>query len=501
MVGMQHSFLINTVLDKLISAFSWMLIHSIWQGLLLAIITGALLMLTKKRSSAAYRYNLALFSFGIFISISILTFIWEWKGTASPIVAEPPERSMAGSPAIKQLIETFAGYFSANAPLIVLIWAIVFLFKSIRLTSCLLYNRQARNREIDEPSAFWIRATARLAEKLKIKKTVKLLQSGYIKMPVVIGHLKPVILIPAGLLAGLPTDQVEAILLHELAHIRRNDYFINLLQNMGEAIFFFNPGLFWISSLLREERENCCDDIALAHSQNKHVFVQALISFKEHELCASNYATAFGGKKNYLFRRVSRILGNRNRPFGPVEKIFFAMSIFLLSVIVTTAMVAQIKESSKTGYIHSNHCIVHSVQNISLLIKTEKVKIVTKHTRMSARQKRLDGLSGIKEEKEPAELISLTTEPVPVIALTNYQQTALRYKEQAVKDQIMAKKDQAQAKLDQQQALKDQAQARLDQAQAELDQAQAVKDQARARLDQEQAMKEKAKTDETKMNK
>jgi bla regulator protein blaR1 len=497
---MRYSFLINTAIDKLISAFSWMLIHSVWQGLLLAIMTGALLLLTKKRSSPVYRYNLTLFSFVTFISICILTFIVEWNGTGSQTVAGSSDGSMAGNPAIKQLIETFAGYFSANAPLIVFIWFIVFLFKSIRFTSCLLYNRQVRNRGIAEPSPFWTRATARLAEKLKIKKAVKLLQSGYIKMPVVIGHLKPVILIPAGLLSGLPVDQVEAILLHELAHIRRNDYFINLLQNISEAIFFFNPGLLRISSLLREERENCCDDIALAHSQNKQVFVQALISFKEHELYASGYATAFGGKRNYLFRRVSRILSNGNKTFGSVEKLFFAMSILLLSVIVTTAMVAQIKESSRTRYTRVHYRIAHREPNVPLITKTETEKVVTRRTRIPVKQKRLEGISGIKEEKEPAELISLTTEPAPAEALINCQQAALQYKEKAEIDQIMARKDQAQARLDQQQALKDQAQARLDQAQAGLDQAQAVKDQARAKLDQEQAMKEKTKAENAKTN-
>ena len=111
-------------------------------------------------------------------------------------------------------------------------------------------------------------------------------------MPVVIGHLKPVILIPLGCLAGLPADQVEAILLHELAHIRRSDYFVNFLQNITESIFFFNPGLLWISSLIKEERENCCDDIALEQTKNKRGLVQALISFKEQELYGSGSALA-----------------------------------------------------------------------------------------------------------------------------------------------------------------------------------------------------------------
>jgi len=89
----------------------------------------------------------------------------------------------------------------------------------------------------------------------------------------VIGLVKPAILVPLGLLSNLPPGQVEAVLLHELAHIRRKDYLVNLLQSFAEAIFFFNPAVLWISSLIREERENCCYDIAIGGIKNKNKFI------------------------------------------------------------------------------------------------------------------------------------------------------------------------------------------------------------------------------------
>ena len=126
------------------------------------------------------------------------------------------------------------------------------------------------------PSAYWKEKIQQLADELQIRRRIQLLQSEIVQVPVVIGVLKPVILIPLGILSQLPPEQVEAILLHELAHIKRKDYLVNLLQSLAETIFFFNPAVLWVSSLIRDERENCCDDIAIAGTKNKAAFVNAL---------------------------------------------------------------------------------------------------------------------------------------------------------------------------------------------------------------------------------
>ena len=509
--------MVSTIADKIIPAFGWMLIHSLWEGLLFAIITGVILMLTK-RSNAGLRYSLVLVLFVAFIGAAAFTFLLELNksrasATLKPILPDNydaivPALFSANTHSIKQLIKTFTDYFSANEPLVVLVWFIFFLFKSVKMLACLVYNQQIRSRQIFEPSAFWVETAATFAEKLLIKKAVKLFQSGYIKMPVVVGHLKPVILIPVGLLAGLPVEQVEAILLHELAHIRRNDYFVNFLQNIAETIFFFNPGLLWISTLLREERENCCDDIALEQTQNKTGFVQALISFKEHELYGSQYATAFPGKKNYLLRRVSRIMSNKNMTFGMGEKIFFIGSILLLSVLVTMASVAHLKEYSKIKLKEdtANHIIRQKVIAVPKVESISVSKAKIKYTQ--ARQVMRNGIPGIKEKKEQADTINKITpivnkiypvakkaplvhkiSPVAPATIPENKQQELSEREQAEKDQIEARKDQAQARLDQAQAMKDQEQALKDQAQAKIDQAQAIHDQEQARRDQEQAQK------------
>lgn len=512
---MAYLVFISSTLNRIISAFSWMLIHSLWQGLLLAIIAGVALVIAKK-ATAAYRYNMALILFMLFIVTCALTFVYEWTSATTPTALTPLASNIAVNASslffdahrVKQMVNSFTGYFSANAPFIILIWFMVFLFKSVRMISCMAYNQRIKNYQVYQPSKYWTDKVNSYAKKLNIGKAVKILQSGYIKVPVVVGHLKPVILIPAGLLAGLPVEQVEAILLHEIAHIKRNDYFVNFLQNIAEAVFFFNPGLLWISSVLREERENCCDDVAVAHTNNRVEFVQALISFKEHELYGSAYSTAFPGKKNYLMRRVARLLNNKDKTFGTGEKIFFGLSVLILSVLVTTVTVAQVKDIVKNKERHAVSSVTkHTVSFSETVIKKEAALVRAIHNTLRSKPPTEIPYATPERADEHAEMQQ--TENVAAITLPVKQnltgkdaaeadrrqteldkQQAIRDREQAVRDQQQAKKDQEQSVRDQAQARKDQEQAVRDQAQAKIEQEQAMRDQIQARKDQEQAKRD-----------
>ena len=113
---------------------------------------------------------------------------------------------------------------------------------------------------------------------------VVLLESCLAEVPVVIGYLRPAILIPAGMLTGLPAAQIEAILLHELAHIRRADYLVALAQSAVEGLLFYHPAVWWISGVLRAERENCCDDFAIAIQGDPHAYATALATIEAQPL-------------------------------------------------------------------------------------------------------------------------------------------------------------------------------------------------------------------------
>ena len=498
-----------------IQAFSWMLVHSLWQGLLLSAVTYLVLMLGRKATSAV-RYNLVFMLLLLFVAGCTVTFIWEWSKmpVRGAVIYIGGSQSVHTATWLKTFVRTCVAYFTANSPLIVLLWFVMFLYRSVRMMGGALYLSRAKRRFIYPPSDAWKAKVNLFCKKLQLDRAVQLFESGYVNVPMVIGHLKPVILIPMGLLAGLPPGQVEAVLLHELAHIRRNDYVVNCLQTIAETVFFFNPGLLWISSVLRDERENCCDDIALAQTQNKKEFVQALISFKEYALNREAYAVAFPGNKNSLLNRASRILYNKNNKPGNGEKMFFLAGIVALVIVLTTAAIAEM------------HIARHSVANRHMHIvnmppdkPARKVPVETipaKH--IAYRKATKPNRTFISKDSVPKDMaIAADTvskdifQPIKKKKAPHsvYQQWDVRQKpqhpqlpqlppppkkelEQARKneDELQAKKSQFQALQDQIQAKKDQEQALKDQSQAKMDQVQAAKDQVQARSDQEQAMKD-----------
>jgi beta-lactamase regulating signal transducer with metallopeptidase domain len=340
---------IHAGIEHLLQAFSWMLVHSLWQGLLLAVIT-AILLQSAKRAKAQLRYSIVFIQFILFIVACIWTFI---HGLGAPPETMVPLAGAIGQNAsqllnldavnVRQFANSCAGYISDHASMLVLVWSVFFTFRSFRMVQGLIYLQKTRNTHT-HGLADWNERLFLLCRKLHIDRHIRLLESARVKVPMVIGHLKPVILMPAGLLTGLPVKQIEAVLLHELAHIRRHDYLVNLVQTICETVYFFNPGLLWISALLRDEREHCCDDIALGQTGNKKEFIQALISFKEHAMYNYPSAVAFPGKKNQLLQRVSRIINNKNQSLGTGEKVFFLAGIILLAAILSTAAITQLRE-------------------------------------------------------------------------------------------------------------------------------------------------------------
>jgi beta-lactamase regulating signal transducer with metallopeptidase domain len=316
-------------------------VHSLWQGILFAAIAAIVLLLTK-RTSATLRYNILTAVFFLFTGTVLLTFLEELNtvqagdrlitpgtvvtGTEIPLTS-PSVPTMTGideNPTF--LPEKCMDYCTTHASLIITLWFIFFSIKCLQLLISIGYIQRIRFYKTQNPPVFWKDKMKELVLELGIKKTVILLESGIIKIPVVIGFLKPVLLMPLGLLSNLPADEIEAVLLHELAHIRRKDYFVNLIQSFAEAVFFFNPAFLWISSLIREERENCCDDMAIEVTHNKIRFIQALVSFQEYDPTAPGYGMAFLGRKNQLLNRVKRIIHHKNKTLSIMEKSLIACS-------------------------------------------------------------------------------------------------------------------------------------------------------------------------------
>jgi GWxTD domain-containing protein len=159
---------------------------------------------------------------------------------------------------------------------------------------------------------------------------VSLLESCLAEVPTVIGHFRPVILMPVGMLAGLSPAQIESILLHELGHIQRHDYLVNSLQRCIEGLLFYHPAAWWISSVIRTEREHCCDDLAVSISGDPHEYARALAALEQNRFSPAAVA-ATGGS---LVKRIHRLLYPRSSgAWAP----FVAVLILVLTAVATVA--------------------------------------------------------------------------------------------------------------------------------------------------------------------
>ncbi len=149
---------------------------------------------------------------------------------------------------------------------------------------------------------------ARISNELGISRLIRALEGTHVTVPVVVGWLRPVIVLPPSLVSGLTASQLEMLLAHEIAHIRRYDFLANMLQTVIETLLFFHPAAWWLSDRIREERENCCDDIAVALcGGDRQAYTAALLALEESRDGQIMFAAAATGGGT-LFRRAMRLL-------------------------------------------------------------------------------------------------------------------------------------------------------------------------------------------------
>ncbi|CAH0169653.1 Regulatory protein BlaR1 [Pedobacter sp. Bi36] len=336
--------LINLLPENWLHALGATLFHSLWLGVILALLAG-LVMFTTRKASAAMRYNLLTICLALFVVAIFFSFYKELRkpigSTAEQVVINLPSGA-TDQPVIANVqqdmysgLNKMLSLWNAYAYQIVLIWFLIICGKSVQLVVGLNGVYHLRKHKTYAAGKQWDEKLAILAQKLGLSQSVKIMQSGIAQAPMVVGHFKPLILIPLGLLNGLSNAEVEAILSHELAHIKRKDYLVNLLQSFIEIVFFFNPAVLWVSQLIKTEREHCCDDLAIVCVSDRKNYVQALIFCQEFKQRAPAYAMAITGKKGSLLHRASRMLFNTNSTLNKMEKTI--LTIALVSVVVCSA--------------------------------------------------------------------------------------------------------------------------------------------------------------------
>ena len=353
------------VSPTLVRALGWTLLHSLWQGALVAVmLAGTLLLLRRQR--AEVRYAASAGALALVVVLAGLTFGLCF-GAGTPVVSDMPAAgtvattstmtvtrtmSLAGAIApatvrtvaplvanlvpanalaapivggthsiIQLLSHSLARYFDQHLPLLVVVWLLGLLAMSLRMLGGLLYVQRLRRYRVRPLSADWQARLAALAERAGLHRPVALLESALVRVPLVVGHVRPVILLPLGTVAGLSLGYLEAILAHELAHILRRDYLVNLLQTVAEVLFFYHPAVWFVANCVRTERENCCDDAATVLVGGDPLrLARALTALAEWTQSAvmpsaPRLALAAVGRPGALLVRVRRLV--QRRPAAP----------------------------------------------------------------------------------------------------------------------------------------------------------------------------------------
>jgi beta-lactamase regulating signal transducer with metallopeptidase domain len=318
--------------SPLAQAIGWALVHLVWQGVIVAGILAAVLALLQTKS-AHVRYLISCAAMLVLLGLGTATAIRAYDGgssdalvpltapttaVAAPDAAAPP----AGAP-------TFLGWTRTHLPKIVLFWIVGVAALSIRLTGGWMRAQRLAKRNAIVATPDWQRAVARLSSAIGLRRTVRLLHSAAVEVPTVFGWLRPVILLPMTL-SGLSTEQIEMILAHELAHIRRHDFLVNLMQAVVETLLFYHPAVWWISARIRIEREHCCDDAAVAVGGNALQYARALTRLEE--LRGDPTQLALGANGGSLLTRIRRVAGMPGE--GPSRWIAGAALLTVVAVLL-----------------------------------------------------------------------------------------------------------------------------------------------------------------------
>jgi len=309
---------------ELTARLGWTLLHFTWQATVLAILLALVLRLLQN-ASAHLRYGAACLVLALIALLPLATFFVAAVPSSnavslSPAISAPQAAPLSASPmldsvaAVRERVaessiswkQRICQLAEPTLPYVVCAWLIGVAALSLRHLGAWIWLQGLRRRLVSQADPALVDSLNRLSRQLKVSRSVQLVESALVQIPTVIGWLRPVILLPATALTGLTTLQMEAMLAHELAHIRRYDYLSNILQMIAETLGFFHPCVWWISRKIRIERENCCDDLALSVCGDPKSYAQALTEMEKIRCCQAELALAASGGN--LVKRISRLL-------------------------------------------------------------------------------------------------------------------------------------------------------------------------------------------------
>jgi beta-lactamase regulating signal transducer with metallopeptidase domain len=322
-----------------VQALAWTLVHFLWQGAALGVVV--FLWLRAWRPSAQARYAGGILALAALLAAPVATFAWLARaatgGPADTVTIALPDGPVTGQvevarpPALDTALradvpdpEVTSG--EAVAIAIVMAWGLGVLLLSLRLAGGWILARRLAARATGPATAEVCALAAAVSRRLGLTRAVRVVDSTAVSVPMLVGWVKPVVLFPASALSGLSAEQIEALIAHELAHVRRHDFLVNILQSVVDTLLFYHPAVWFVSREVREAREQCCDDLAIGVC-DRVVYASALADLAAMSRAPRIALAATGGS---LLRRVQRLLGQPCEDSGPGAAWLGMLSLALL---------------------------------------------------------------------------------------------------------------------------------------------------------------------------
>ncbi|WP_235524219.1 M56 family metallopeptidase [Pedobacter sp. Hv1] len=320
------------MVNNLIKAIGWSILHSLWQGAIIYAILFIVLMAWPKMS-ARLKHNLAFGSLFLIFTSFCFTFLSVFKIPVSSTSASTLIINKEAFLELANLGNSINFKTEAYFPLVVSIYSVGIMIQLIILLSGYLKLKKLKSASIIAVPAEWKAIFELTVSQLKINKTVKFYLSPKVNVPLVIGFFKPVVLFPIALATQLDSKQVEAILIHELSHIRRNDYLINLVKTCIETLLFFNPFVWLTTKFIHIEREHACDDLVVNFTGTPVTYAHALLKLellKDKQSPVLSLAAT--GNNQHLYQRIKRITDMKTNYINAKQQ-FFILSLAIATVI------------------------------------------------------------------------------------------------------------------------------------------------------------------------
>lgn len=330
-------------LAPLVADVGWWLVHALWQGTIVALLLGVALRVIHPRA-ATLRYGLSVLALIAIVVWPVYTTAKRAPAltatttvtatTARPTPATATTTTTATATATTMIIgrdaaaggaDTIGAWIAMRVTLplirgidasvswLVPIWLIGVLLLTVRTFGSWIAARRLIARDVGPLPAVLVQRVAELKRRLGVTRPVTLLQSFRADVPAVMGYLRPVLLLPVSALSGLTPQQLDAIIVHELAHVRRHDYLLNICQHVVEIALFFHPAVWWVSNRIRQEREHCCDDLAVLICGDALTYSAALLALEEQRGERPMTRLAMAATHGRLVDRVARLLGRADR--------------------------------------------------------------------------------------------------------------------------------------------------------------------------------------------